>query len=336
MKLVAVCWLLLVPWAQAQTLRLNWKPTDFQPLTELPWKDNGEPQDVPKIIERIFREPNPAIRYPVLAEYLRQVPMLHFALAFDAAVMLEGTQKPSEVVARMLRIWAERDPQAAWERTQQLARLVGFEEGVLQYDSWKGRPKIQVQDLDALRVSRYWLGRHALLTFPIGVEASEVPKTKKLRLLKAFADLWFEKFQCWPGAIAAAYSKDEQRLTDMLRAGSYDQIRQGVVSSNEEMSTAAFEVRLRRWLFEHPEEGPEIMQRLLHQHWTAGPVAPTPERNTSASRDLLLLWSQLDSKSLLAWSESVEKTMPETTWMARCIMNVPGGQSHARPLAFGH
>ena len=319
MKLVAACWLLLLPWAQAQTLRLNWKPLDFQPLHSLPWKDT-ELNEVPKIVERIFREPNAAIRYPVLAEYLRQVPMLHFAAAFDVALVLEGTQTPNELVALMLRIWAQRDPQEAWERVQVLARLVGFEEGVLTYDSWNDRPKIQVQDRAALRASRYWLGRHALLTFPIGVEASEIPQTEKLRLLKAFTDLWFEKFQCWPGTRAAAYSSDEQRLTGMLCAGSYDQIRQGVMSSYEEMNTAAFEVHLRRWLFEHPEEGPEIMQRLLHRHWTAGPVASTPEQNTSASRDLLLLWSQSDSKSLLAWSDSVEQTMPETAWLARCIM----------------
>lgn len=319
MKLAVACWLLLLPWAQAQTLRLNWKPTDFQPLTSLPWKDT-ELHEVPKIVEHIFREPNPAIRYPVLVEYLRQVPMLHFGYAFDVAVLLEGAQKPNEVVALMLRIWAERDPQEAWERTQQLARLVGFEEGVLGYDSWNGRPKIEVQDLAALRASRYWLGGDALLTFPIGVEASEIPQGEKVRLLRTFADLWFEKFQCWPQVRSARYSSEGERLIGMFSAGSYDKLRGGEVNQFERMSEAAFEVGLRRWLFEHPTEGPEIVQRILRQHGAPNPVTQTPAHDATIPRDFLLLWSQVNLQSLMVWSDSAEQTMPETAWLARCTM----------------
>ncbi|WP_395753201.1 hypothetical protein [Prosthecobacter sp.] len=319
MKLVAACWLLLLVMAQAQTQRLHWKPTDFQPLHELPWKDK-ELQEVPKIVERIFREPNSAIRYPVLAEYLRQVPLLHFAYAFDIAVLLEGTQKPDAVVSLMLRIWAERDPQEAWERTQELAKLVGFEEGVLSYDSWTRRPKIEVQDRAALQHSHYWLRPRALLTFPLGVEASELPKEEKLRLLKAFADYWFRRFQCWPGTVTPPYSPEEVRLLDMFHTGSYEGLRRGEVNPNADMSDAAFQVGLRRWLIEHPAEAPGIVQRMVYRFWAAGPMPSANEDESVASRDFLLLWSQVDLSSLMAWADAAQETMPKTAWLARCIM----------------
>jgi hypothetical protein len=324
MKLVFACWLLLLPIAQGQTLRLNWKPADFQPLTSLPWKDT-ELHEVPKIVERIFREPNPAIRYPVLAEYLRQVPMLHFGYAFDVAVLLEGAQTPNEIVALMLRIWAERDPQEAWERVQSLVHLVGIEDGWLTYDSWNRRPKIEVQDLAAIRASRYWLRRNALLTFPLGVEAAEIPQAEKVRLLKAFADLWFEKFQSWPGERKAWYSSEGAGLLGMLHAGSYENLRRGDENAHEKMSDAAFEAGVRRWLFERPKEGPEIVQRILRQHWAADPYTQTFEHDARISKDFLLLWAQTSLSSLMDWQEKAEQSQLEAVWTARCIMMMKDG-----------
>jgi len=327
MKLVFACWLflLLLPMAQGQTVRLNWKPTDFQPLTSLPWKTNEhstafELHEVPKIVECIFREPNPDIRYPVLAEYLCKVPMLHFAAVFDVALVLEGTQTPNDLVALMLRIWAERDPQEAWERVQELVRLVGLEDGWLQYDSWNRRPKITVQDLAALRASRYWLGRNALLTFPLGVEASEAPQADKVRLLKAFADMWFEKFQSWPGARKNGYVSVSPGLMDMFGAAPYDHVRGVNESQPGTMSDAAFEVGLRRWISERPREGPEVIQRILHQHWVSDPYTHVFEHDAIISKDFLLTWSQAEFQSLIVWSNSAEQTSPEAGWIAKCLM----------------
>ena len=42
------------------------KPSDFEPLTSLPWKGPGTTLE--SVLDAIFREPNLAIRYPVLAE----------------------------------------------------------------------------------------------------------------------------------------------------------------------------------------------------------------------------------------------------------------------------
>ena len=85
--------LLLASTATAQ--RLSWKPHDFHPLTELPWLD-VKPHEVPKVIERIFREPNLDIRRSVLASYLKdEVPLIHFGLAFDTAPKAGATTTPS-------------------------------------------------------------------------------------------------------------------------------------------------------------------------------------------------------------------------------------------------
>ena len=318
MKLVAVCWLLLLPWAQAQTLRLNWQPTDFQPLSSLPWKDT-ELHEVPKIVERIFREPNPAIRYPVLAEYLRQVPMLHFAAAFDVALLLEGTQTPNDLVLLMLRIWAQRDPQEAWERTQMLADLVGIEDGCLNYDSWNRRAKITVQNLAAIRASRYYLRPSALLTFPDGVEASEVSESEKARLLKAFGGLWFERFQGWPREPQLRYTSRNDGVLWSLHA-SPASLKNDDPQASGLPAEAAFEAGLRHWIWERKEDGPEIVQHILRKRWPADPATHTAEHPAIISREFLLSWSQANFNSLMEWQDSAQQSNPREVWIARCIM----------------
>ena len=55
--------------------RNHLQPTDFEPLTELPWlKPDAALEGV---LDAIFREPNQTIRYAVLAEYLRLIPAGH-------------------------------------------------------------------------------------------------------------------------------------------------------------------------------------------------------------------------------------------------------------------
>ncbi|WP_395745264.1 hypothetical protein [Prosthecobacter sp.] len=318
MKGAFVCWLLLISWVQAQTLWLNWKAADFVPLTELPWK-GLELHEVPKIVERIFREPNADIRYAVLGEYLRQVPMLHFAYAFDTAVLLEGAQVPDAVVSLMLRIWAERDPQQAWERTQELVRLVGFEDRWLTYDAWKGRPKIRVQDLAAIRASRYWLSRNALLTYPLGVEASKASEAERVRLMKAFADLWFEKFKSWPGTPAERFAKGGEVLK-MFQAYSYEGMRRGDVNSHGIMLPEAFEVGLRRWIVERPQEGAAIVKCIRHQHWNADAMRSIAAHDASISAEFLQTWFQASPGTLEAWADSEEMKESKEAWLAKCIM----------------
>jgi len=80
----------------ANAERNHLKPTDFEPLTELPWKTPGDTSDLRGVLEKIFREPDQAIRYPVLAEYLRAIPVKDLGRAFDTCVLLEGTQVPEK------------------------------------------------------------------------------------------------------------------------------------------------------------------------------------------------------------------------------------------------
>jgi len=318
MKLVAVCWLLLLTIAQGQTLRLSWKPADFQPLHSLPWKDT-ELHEVPKIVERIFREPNPAIRYPVLAEYLRQVPMLHFASAFDVALVLEGTQTPNDLVPLMLRIWAERDPLEAWEHTQMLANLVGIEDGWLNYDSWNRRAKIMVQNLAAIRASRYYLRADALMTFPAGVEASGVSESEKARLLRAFGGLWFERFQGWPREPKLRYSSQNEGVLWSLHA-SPASLKKDDSQASGMLAEAAFEAGLRCWIWERKEDGPEIVQHILRKIWPADPATQTAEHPAFISGEFLLSWSQANFNSLMQWQESAQQELPREVWLARCIL----------------
>lgn len=320
MRRVILFGLLLLPWVMAhgQTVRLNWKPTDFQPLYELPWKDDGEPQDVPKIIERIFREPNPEIRYPVLAEYLRKVPMPNFALAFDVAVMLEGTQTPNHLVELMLRIWAERDPQQAWERVQVLVDLVGIENGWLNYDSWTQRPRITVQNLAAIRASPYYLRPYALLSFPAGVEASKVSEAEQARLLKAFGTLWFERFQGWPRDHELRYLPNDGVLWGLQATP--EEFKKDNPQASGLLAEAAFEAGLRRWIWVRKEDGPEIVEYILRKRWPADPATKQSERPALISRDFLLSWSQANFDSLLQWQESAQHEHPREAWLARCIL----------------
>ncbi len=71
--------------------RLDWKPTDFEPLTDLPWKRPDATLET--VIEAIFREPNPAIRYPVLAEYLRIMPAGSSAKRSISAFISRGRKR---------------------------------------------------------------------------------------------------------------------------------------------------------------------------------------------------------------------------------------------------
>lgn len=327
MKLAAACWLLLLTMAQGQTVRLSWKPEYFNTLTERPWKFY-EPHEVSKIVELIFREPNPDIRYPVLAACLRQVPMLHFAYAFDVALLLEGTQKPNELVALMLPIWAERDPQEAWERTQSLARLVAFEEGLLGYDSWLGRPKIEVQDLAALRASRYWIQSRALLTFPAGVRASHASEEEKARVLKAFDDMWLRRFKSQPGKARVGYTGRNEELMKMFDLP-WDYLRKGDVTQTDQMGVAAFEMGLRRWVNSayREKDGAEIVQRIHRKRWKTDHPGrldgyEDDHFNDPIFTDFLLMWSQTSSGSVWVWQRTAEHDEPEVVQIARCVLSI--------------
>lgn len=303
-------WLFSTQLAQAQ--RLSWMPHDFKPLTELPWI-NVQPHQVPKVIELIFREPDLDIRRSVLASYLKdEVPLIHFGLAFDTATALEGVQNPDQLISMMLGIWANRDPEAAFERVKQLFDLVGLEEGYLGYDSWQNRDAITVRDASAIRQSRFWLDRDTLASFPYAADLSGWDGAKKQRLLKAFAQLWFEHFEDWPRE-----RHHDPNLPDLVNV-----FQSGSAPSEPVEEPAAelfFEVATRKRLAFSPAGAAQFIREIELKRWPADEARQLPERPAAVSPEFLLLWSQLDLDGMRKW---VERQPPDAhrAWTAKCIL----------------
>lgn len=294
----------------AQGQRLSWKPHDFKPLTEVPWLD-VKPHEVPTVIERIFREPNLDVRRSVLMSYLKdEVPPIHFGLAFDTAIALEGVQNPDPLVSVMLAIWAKRDPATAFERVKQLIDLVGIENGYLGYDSWHHRDAITVQNAAAIRQSRFWLDRNTLASFPYAADFSGWDAAKRQNLLKAFAQLWFEHFDEWPGDYDHV-----SNLPDLVKV-----FQSGSVPSVPAEGLAAelfFEVAMRKRLAFSPASAVQFIREIEMKRWSADEARQLPERNGSVSTEFLLLWSQLDLEGMRQWVESQPKN---EAWTPKCIL----------------
>lgn len=301
-------WLFSTQLAQAQ--RLSWMPHDFKPLTELPWI-NVQPHQVPKVIELIFREPDLDIRRSVLASYLKdEVPLIHFGLAFDTATALEGVQNPDQLISMMLGIWANRDPEAAFERVKQLFDLVGLEEGYLGYDSWQNRDAITVRDAIAIRQSRFWLDRDTLASFPYAADLSGWDGAKKQSLLKAFAQLWFEHFEDWPRE-----RDHDPNLPDLVKV-----FQHGAAPSEPAEGLAAellFEVAMRKRLAFSPTSAAQFIREIETKSWPTDETRRLPKRAGTVSIEFLLLWSQLDFDGMRKWAESLPKNQ---AWTAKCIL----------------
>ena len=103
---------------------------------------------------------------------------------------LEGTQAPKDLVPFFLRIWAKRDPKVCWKRTKDLFEVVGIEDW-LDYDSWKRREPITVQNLTAIRASPFYLSPSALKAFPLGVGQSAVAKSERVEIMTEFTKSGF-------------------------------------------------------------------------------------------------------------------------------------------------
>ncbi|QIF01674.1 hypothetical protein [Roseimicrobium sp. ORNL1] len=298
---------LLILWhgfapAALHAQRLDWKLEDFQPLTELPWDEAGK-MPLSEVLTAIFREPDPQIRHPVLAAYLRRIPVEQFGAAFDQCIIMEGTQTPHRMVSFLVRIWAERDPKACWERTRALFQVIGVKYGWLNYDSWKRRDKITVRDAKAIHASRFWLeNENYLLDFPVGVEASSLPEAEKVKMFRVFADAWFETFQSWPGYQHAQEGGSKQLLAAF--ASTPQSMRESFRSSSGQDYEAAVEVGLRRWLKAEPKAALEILEKkheLIPAEYDAANGSLLPNGPSTA---WLMLWRQLDLPAMVRWAES--------------------------------
>jgi hypothetical protein len=302
MRLILAALLLAFSPETIMAERRNLRPADFKPLTSLPWKEAGATLD--NVLDSIFREPNFAIRYPVLGEYLRTIPLEQFGRAFDLCVKLEGTETPDNLVAFFLTIWAKRDPHGCWKRTKDLFRVVGIEDW-LGYDSWKKRDPITVQDLNAIRASPFRLSPSALMGFPLGVDHSAVAKGERVKLMNEFTQKWFRAFGSWPGYErneTGGYSDFSYQMKEAFEM-SIEQLRgpwQGSVSSSE----MAFEIGLRRWLKAEPASAIQVMERAQETKW------PSPGESqphvAGPSIELLMLWAKADLPAMIRWAETLD------------------------------
>ena len=302
--------------AQRNTL----KPSDFEPLTSLPWK---KPEaTLEGVLDTIFREPNPAIRYPVLAEYLRTIPVGRLGRAFDLCIALEGTQTPDDLVEFFLPIWAKRDPKACWKRTKELFHVVGIEEGWLNYDSWKRRERITVQDIEAIRASRFWIeNRLCLVRFGTGVEQSSLSRRERVGLMKEFAEEWFARFDSWPGYFRGNFRTN---YPDSWRDFAYpfelplERLRK-FSPGDAHGDGGYFEIVMRRWMEAEPKSGAEIIEYVRQTDWSA--VAGKTERHAGTpSIELLILWAKGDFLGIVRWADSLDIKKDEIATVARGLL----------------
>ncbi len=307
----ACCIVFLLLKSEAAAQRNQLRPADFEPLTELPWEAGSASREA--VLDRIFREPNGAIRYPVLAEYLRIIPTKELVTAFDECIAREGTQTPDDLVEFFLEIWASRDPVACWERTKKLFRVVGIEEGWLGYDSWGKRVPIEVVDLKALRASPFWLQRRSLLSFPLGVDASEAPEEVRLRILKEFADLWFSTFKTWPGyqrphglwwhQSFRGYTGERREMMDAFRRSAQDA--RPFLRQAYHYDPRAVEVALRRVISAGIASPEEVLQMAAAVEWGHQNLRANPP--VVPSEELLMIWAKLNLPGLVKWADSVDE-----------------------------
>jgi hypothetical protein len=304
MKVIFAVLIFLTANLSAQWLVL--KPTQFEPLTSLPWEQKDATLD--KVLGAIFREPNQGIRHRVLDEYLRTIPVESMGAAFELCVPLEGTQTPNDLVARFISIWAKRDPGACWEWVKKLFRLIGIENGVLGYDSWK-LPKITVQDLTAIRASPFWIQSRALTGFPIALTESKLSKSEKVRMMKEFVEMWFTASSSWPAHEGDDYVR---RLTgengpDATRAliGMLSRpIAPDMLEFVGESNRSVYEIAFRRMLQADPASAPAIVKK-------AGEKRPLPyplgnQGYQGPSDELLLIWAKSDLPGMIRWADSLD------------------------------
>ena len=292
------------------------KPYDFQPLSSLPWKAPDATLD--GCMSAIFREPNPDIRYPVLAAYLRTLSPENLAKGFDMSIRLEGAQTPDALVEFYLEQWAEADPEGCWKRMQHLFLLVGVNDNWATYGGWMDYGHIPARHLAAIRASPFWIDSRALKSFPLGLERTDLPKTEEIGFLRDFADMWFDQispydFNRWPGyprAIESAerfngYTSDSYNpgLMDVFSM-SLDQIRAYATKVHGTEDMSAFEATLHRWLQSQPSAMPEILKALREAKWQESTEWNAHSEPVDPSAELLLQWAKLDQSTVIRWADS--------------------------------
>ena len=295
--------------------RLDWKLEDFKPLTELPW-DEDLTVPVDRVILSLFREPDQGVRMLLLDEYLRAVPAEKLGAAFDLCLQYEGTQRPDFLVEFFISIWAERAPVACWKRVKELFKVVGIENSWLNYDGWKERDRITVQDREAIKASKFWLRSQALTSFREGLEKSNLPRAERARYLKEFADTWINAFGEWPSEPKSGYTPEIARpLSEVF--WSDPEGRQWFIFESHVKDSYPLEIAVRRFIRAVPSEAPRVVKHLWSQKWQ-GQEGNTSQLPMVPSRAAFQVWVDADLAGMTRWVDALEERK-STNWEERSL-----------------
>lgn len=315
--LAILCFSLAAGCANAQ--RLDWKLTDFAPLTSVPWDKAGAA--LKDVLQTIFREPEPDIRYPVLAAYLEMIPVSEMEEAFCTCVHLEGSQNPDELVNHFLGIWGRRDPEAAWKKARALFDAIVIDGDPLMLDDWERDPT-RVVDWDGFRRSEVWFYRR-LDGVGTGIEQSSLPVPEKARLLKEFAVLTIDRLGVLPRADLQSFASADLWASRGVVAAlvcPVAELRDFILHAPYNCDAAAVKAGMVRWLDQNPGEAAEILK--LAEDIVFPPYArsaPVSGLGTP-SRAFLMLWAKLDLPAMLRWTESQEMSLEGPGIMARGLL----------------
>ena len=300
---------------------LPWKPMDFSPLVDLPWKRPGA--TLSRTLEVVFKEPDAGIRYPVLAEYFRtEIPLADLARAFEICLTLDGRQDATDLIALLLPIWAQREPETAWNKAQSLVGAVVLEGSPLDLDSWRG-PTVKVVNRKAWVASKIWMEPRALAGLGVGISSAEMPVESRRRLLKEYASFYVDHFDALPEPGGAegggrGYPGANPRLIKTLElpAGEFSQ----EVSGNDPGEPAALQAGFNRWLAQEPKLGMKLLelQEELSEKAKSAVGSATPVRLPQPS--FYLLWRQVDPAGLLSLALSEDPDLAEASERARVVM----------------
>jgi hypothetical protein len=269
--------------------RMDIKPLDFQPLTNLPWIEKPA-ATLEEQLKRIFLEPDPEIRYPVLAAYLRRIPSGDLEAAFDLCLRLEGTQCPQNLVSFFLPIWAERDPHTAWRRVEPLFQLQ--EHHWLSYDRWDNE-KIVFRNLEAMRKSSFWMDPRWLENFLAGLKLAQIPAEEKKTLRGAFMTRWSPIYDSPPSEYPTAdrwgYQLEAPELFEAFDIAS-ENLPLAIHRFIQKEPTAGLKMIMRRWLAWQPEKA------LL--------IASMAAKPDDLPSEFFLFWLRLAPETLIEWIET--------------------------------
>jgi hypothetical protein len=292
------------------------RPADFEPLTELPWEAPNS--TLASVIDRIFREPNPIIRYPLLAEYLRMVPVKQLGEAFDRSISLEGTRPRTTLLNSFLEIWASRDPQSCWERTKQLFRVVGIEEGWLSYDDWSTRPADRSSELRAIQSSPFWLEARIADQFSPGSGEGQGAEDEACQNHEGIHRTLVRHLQDVARLSEAAGSIGELRGIQQRRPRDYQgafpitaETRQFLMQGHYYYDAPRGGDCLRRSLTAEPASALELLKSAREIKWTLMDTGSGPPDGPSI--ELLLIWAKLDMPGLAKWAEARQQTRTAIT-----------------------